>query len=164
MATLDPNACRAALASLLSGITGVGRVYPHRRLTRDDREIANLYVSTTGVINAWMISFNFTNAAINEKKMGFNAIGTPGGGTVYSTFQFQLEGYYGVNDATDTEETFANLCWLIAQTLNSYGGLSVPGLVEMHPCQIAQIGYAWIARKVFTHYAKLTIGMAGRTQ
>lgn len=160
---LTPDACRAGLATALAAIPGIGQVHRRRRIARDDREVTALFM-TGGIINAWLLSFAPTNAAMSHRQTGFNAIGTPGGGRVLTTFLFQIEGYYGVDDANNSEETFANLAWLIAQTLNSYGLLAITGLVMQDACDLVQVTYAMLAGKFLTHYAKLTIALQGCTQ
>jgi hypothetical protein len=160
---LDPNACRAALATLLQGISGVGRVHAYRRIARSDAEVVANFMQG-GKINAWLIAFAANGPATSERHMGFSGIGVAGGGMVMTTFSFQIEGYFGLDEANDSEETFANLAWAIAQTINSYGALNIAGLVLQQPCDVALCTYAMLANKFLTHYARLTVAMQGRTQ
>lgn len=160
---LDPNSCRSVLQTTLQGIVGIGQVHKYRRVARNDGEIASYYRSG-GKINAWLISFAINNAAKSTRDMGFGGIGVAGGGRVLTTFGFQIEGYFGLDDVNDSEETFANLVWLVAQTINSYGALNIPGLFMQFPCDIALCTYAALANKNLVHYARLTLALEGRTQ
>jgi hypothetical protein len=163
MGMLDPNACRSAIAAVLATVPNIGQVWTQRRLLRDDAAVQK-YLVSNGKINGWFVSFAFTNAARSDRKPGFHGIGVQGGGEVLTTFQFQIEGYYAVDDANDSEEAFANLAWSIASTINSYGGINVDGLTTQDPCDLVQITYAALANKYLTHYGRLQLGLMGRTQ
>jgi hypothetical protein len=164
---LTPDAVRTVLASTIAGVTGIGdvggKVYTSRRIARNDADVVRLFMDDTPRINAWLISFAPANAIVNEKKMGFNAIGSGGGGMVLSTFAFQIEAYYGTDDANESEATLADLVWSVVSTLNSYGKLIDP-IVTQQPCQVAQYTFAMLLNKILTHYARLTIQVDGRTQ
>jgi hypothetical protein len=110
-----------------------------------------------------MVAFAANNPVIADKGMGFKGVGQPGGGLVMTTVGFQIEAYYGLDDANDSEEAFANLAWLVASTLNSYGKL-LDDVVTQGPCQIVKCTYAMLANKYLTHYAQLALSIQGRTQ
>lgn len=160
---LDPAVARTAIVAAVQAVVGAGKVYPYRRMVMNDAAVATL-MTDGSKINAWMLSFALNNTALSERHMGFNAIGVPGGGMVVTTFTFQIDGYFSVNDAADSEEAFETLAWGICQAINSYGKLNVNGLVQQGPCQLQQCTYAMLANKYFTHYAKLLLTMMGRTQ
>ena len=81
-----------------------------------------------------------------------------------TTFQWQIEGYYELNDAVDSETKFRDLAWQVADTFNSYGLIAVEGLVEQLPCDLEQFGYATVANLALLHYARLNLGLHGRTR
>lgn len=160
-----PADVRTALATAIAEVTGVGKVYPRRRVVKTDADVAALFMDagTPPKINVWMVSFVPVNPVVSDKKMGFNGIGVAGGGTVMTTLTFQIEAYYGLSDATDSEETFEDLLWSVAAAINSYGKLLDP-ITTQHPCQVAACTYAMLVQKYLTHYARLTIAIDGRTQ
>ncbi len=163
MSLLVPGDVRTALVAAIQSVDGVGQVYPYRRIAKNDGDVLALFMDLTPRINVWMLSFAPANAIVSEKKMGFNAIGTSGGGLVLSSFTFQIEVYFGTDDANDSEETFADLVWSVVARVNSYGKLIDP-IVTQEPCQVAQYTYAMLLNKYLTHYARLTITVDGRTQ
>jgi hypothetical protein len=172
MPLLTPTLCRNGLATFLGTVTGVGQVHKQRRIMRDERGVkAVLWSPTTqiganpvGWINGWMISPAGANTTVTERNPGHRGIGVAGGGQAnLSTFQWQIEGYYGLDDANDTEQTFQDLAWTVTNTLNSYGGL-FSGVTFQLPADIEQFGYAMVANWALLHYVRIGVGFRGQTQ
>ena len=164
-----PAGCVTALAAMIGtvpGITGgLGVVHTRRRILRTENDIKTLLVGANGAgkVNAWMISPAAANTTVSERGPGFNGIGVQGGGRVLTTFQFQIEAYYQVDDTAGSEETFRDLTWLVADTLNSYGSL-VPSSTFQVPSDVEQFGFIMLAGLGFYHYAKIGCGWRGQTR
>lgn len=168
---LTPALCRTNLAAFLATVPGVGTVHSYRRIMRDERSAkAVLWHSTTqvganpvGWMNAWMISPAGQTTTVTERGPGHAAIGTSGGGNNLTTFQWTIEGFFGIDDANATEVTFSDLAWDVAHRLNGYGALFV-GVTHQLPADVEQLGYSFIAGWALLHYARIGVGFRGRTQ
>lgn len=162
---------RAALVALLESITGIGGglgiVHARRRIIRSEGAIKTLLVGTApavpGQVNAWMISPAATATTVSERHPGFNAIGGKGGGQVLTTMQWQIEGYGQVDDAAGSEATFHDLGWAVANELNQYGALSIPGVIQQLPADIEQFGFIFLAGLALYHYCRIGVAFQGRT-
>jgi hypothetical protein len=173
MPVLTMAAQRAALAALLDtlpGITGgLGRVHTRRRIVRDENAIRQLLVgpnSPDGKVNAWMIYPAAANTTVTQRHPGHHGIGIQGGGNVMTTFQWAIDAYGAIDDSDEarSEETFQDLAWSVADTLNSYGLLAITGLVMQLPADIEQFGYVMLGNFAFYHYARIGVGFQGRTR
>lgn len=168
---LTPALCRTSLAAFLATVPGIGMVHTRRRIMRSEMDVkARLWHATTqiganpvGWINGWTISPAGQATTVTERNPGHAAIGLSGGGNNFTTFQWIIEGYFGIDDANGTEETFGDLAWDVAHRLNGYGGLFV-GVTHQLPADVEQLGYAMLANWALLHYARIGIGFRGRTQ
>ncbi len=168
---LTPALCRTNLAAFLATVPGIGTVHTYRRIMRDERGAkAVLWHPTTqvganpvGWMNAWMISPAGQATTVTERNPGHAAIGASGGGNNLTTFQWTIEGYFGIDDANATELTFGDLAWDVAHRLNGYGGLFA-GVTYQLPADVEQLGYAFVAGWALLHYARIGVGFRGRTQ
>lgn len=157
-----PDACRVALAAALNLVPGIGRVHEYRRIVRDEQS-ARLHLFDGTRINGWMIAPASANTAVNVRNPGFQGIGVQGGGQVMTTFQFQIEGYYGLDDPGESERHFMDLAWAISNDLNRYGTLAISGIVHQLPADVEQFGYAMFANFYLVHYVRIGIGFQGKT-
>lgn len=168
MAGFNQSVCVNAMHTLIGGVAGItggaGQVHKRRRLVRSEDQVKALLAGTGGKVNAWMISPAAANTTVTERGSGFNAIGTPGGGRVIVTAQFQIEAYYQIDDAAGSEETFRDLTWLVADTFNSYGVLNIAGIIMQLPCDVEQFGFIALMNFGLYHYARLGIGFRGQTR
>jgi hypothetical protein len=165
MAALTPAACVAGIAALLATIPNVGRIHQQRRLLRTEPQVkAHLWDEANGRIAAWFISPAPAVTTKSERNPGHHGIGVKGGGNVLTTFQFQIEGYFGLDDANDSETTWRDLAWAVADEFNAYGLLNIPGLVEQLPADVDQFGFAVLAGAPLVHFARVSIGFRGRTR
>lgn len=168
---ITPAMCRTALATFLGTVPGVGAVHSYRRIMRDERGVkAVMWHPTTqvganpvGWINGWMISPAGQATTVTDRNPGHQGIGVSGGGNNLTTFQWTIEGFYGIDDANGTEVTFSDLAWDVAHRLNGYGGLFV-GVSHQLPADVEQLGYSFVAGWALLHYARIGIGFRGRTQ
>lgn len=154
--------CRTALAAAVQTSVGSGRVHEYRRIVRDEQS-ARLHLHDGTRIHGWMISPAGANAAVNTRNPGFNGIGVQGGGQMMTTFQLQIEGYYGLDDPGESEKTFADLVWTLCLDLNRYGALPISGIVHQLPADLDQFGFAMFANFYLVHYARIGIGFSGKT-
>lgn len=165
MPALTPAGCITQVAAILATVGGIGNVHQYRRIIRDEDAANTLLFNTAqGRINAWMISSAGANTTVTERNPGHAGIGVKGGGNVMTTFQFQIEGYFGVDDANASEPTFRDLAWAVADEFNAYGLLNIPGITHQLPCDVEQFGFAMIANFKLLHYCRLGIGFRGRTR
>lgn len=170
-AELTMTLCRDNLATFLATVPGMGTVHKQRRIMRDEVGAkgvlwhAGTQVGTNpvGWINAAMISPAGANTTVTERNPGHRGIGVSGGGNNLTTFQWQIELYYGIDDRYATEITAADLAWDVATRLNGYGALFA-GVSHQLPADVEQLGYAFVAGWALLHYARIGIGFRGRTQ
>lgn len=167
MANLTAAVQRAALAVFLETITGIGsgagKIHRYRRIIRNEAAIKALLANSTGVVNAWMISPAAASTTVSERHPGFRGIGVKGGGRAMSVMQWQIEGYYQIDDAAASEETFGDLVDLVHRELNSYGTLSIAGVTEQLPADVEQFGYIMLAGMALYHYCRIGVAFRGQT-
>jgi hypothetical protein len=160
-----PSACVTALQAVLETVPDIGHVYGRRKLLRTEADVKRLLLDTTNTrICGWMISPSPSNFAVNVRNPGFDRKGISGGGQVLSTLQFQVEGYFGLEDDRDSESTFRDLVWTVCDTLNGYGLLDIPNIVLQLATNCDVFGYTMLANLYFLHYTRLSIGFTGQTK
>ncbi len=174
MALLAPNDCLNAIVALIDAIPNSGRVYNRRRIVRTENDVRRLLFDTdNNRICAWFVSPAVQAAAVPVRHPGYSGIGVQGGGNVITTFSFQIDGYFGVDDTdgdTASQNTFWDLVWLVSQTFDSYGvipkagGGAIPGVNEQSPCEVGSFGYTMFAGSFLCHSAALGVAFRGRTQ
>lgn len=165
MAALTPAGCRAGLAALLATVPSIGTIHQRRRIVRDEQSArTHLFVPAQNRINGWMISPAGSSTTVTDRNPGHHGIGVQGGGNVLTTFQWQIEGFFGVDDGAGSETTFYDLAWSVADTLNSYGLLNITGLVWQGPADIEVFGYSMFANFYLLHYCRIGVALQGRTR
>lgn len=160
---MTPADCRHAIAQVIASVRGAGVVHQYRRVIRNEQD-ARLHLWDGTRINGWMISPAAANTTVTERNPGHAGIGVQGGGNVLTTFQFQIEGYYAIDDANGSERTFGDLAWAVADEFNSYGLLAIPGIAHQLPADVEQFGYAMFAGMYLLHYCRIGVGFRGRTR
>lgn len=169
---LTPSACRQAMDTLLTTVPGIGLVHQRRRVIRSEQDLHTyLFDPKLNRVCGWFISPSATNAVVTDRKGGHIGHGVKGGGNIITTFQFQLEGMFGVDDANASESVFGDLVWAVCDEFNSYGTIAlnpehapIPGIAHQLPCDVQQFGYIMFAGSILCHYARLEIGFQGRTR
>lgn len=165
MAALTPAACIAGVKTLVESVSGIGLVHDYRRIVRAEQDVKTLlHHPATGAVNAWMVALSPDSTAISQRNPGHPGIGVKGGGNVLTTFQVQIEGYYGINDAAASEKTFRNLAWAVTDEANAYGLLNITGLVFQGPAQLHTVGFSLLANQWLFHYCRITLDLQGRTR
>jgi hypothetical protein len=165
MAVLTPAACVTAIAALIATVPKSGRVHTQRRIVRDEVSLkTHLWDEAEQRICAWMISPSPSTTTVTDRNPGHYGKGVKGGGNVMTTFQFQIEGMFGLDDAKLSESTWRDLAWAVADEFNAYGQLDIVGIVHQLPCDIEQFGYIAFAGSPLLHYARLSVGFQGRTR
>lgn len=162
---LTPAACVEAIAALITTVPGAGRVHPQRRIVRTEQQLkAHFWDPDEARFCGWMVAPSPSTTTVTERHPGHHGKGIKGGGNVHTTFQFQIEGYFGLDDAHDSESTWRDLTWAVASEFNAYGLLDIADVTHQLPCDVEQFGYATLAGAPLVHYARLTIGFTGRTR
>lgn len=158
----------AAFLETVTGIgSGAGQIHTYRRIIRNEQAIKALLVgtapATVGQVNGWMISPAAATTTVSERHPGFRGIGVKGGGRVMTTMQWQIEGYYQIDDAQASEETFGDLADTVVRELNSYGTLAIAGVTEQLPADVEQFGYIMLAGMALYHYCRIGVAFRGQT-
>jgi hypothetical protein len=165
MAVMTPEAQRQGLAALLATVPGIGIIHQRKRLIRTEAAIKEICCppATPTKVNCWMISPAAATVTTTERNPGHHGIGQKGGGNNFTTFQWQIEGYYQLDDsdAGKSEVAFFDLAWAVANEFNAYGKLNIVGLVQQLPTDIEQFGYIFLAGVQFVHYVRINIPLRG---
>ncbi len=171
MAYTNPNHLREAIAALIATVPGSGKVHTRRRIVRSDQDMRRLHWDDVNQrICAWMISPRVAGMASSVRNPGYVGIGQKGGGNVMTTFGFQIEGIFQLDDTNASEEVFTDLAWAVADEFNAYGiipaagGGAIPGIHLQGACEIAQFGFIAFAGSALCHYARLELTFTGRTR
>lgn len=171
MAYTAPEDLREAIAALIATVPNSGQVHTRRRIVRSEQDLKRLHWDDTNKrICGWMISPQVAGSASSTRNSGFTGIGAKGGGNVMTTFGFQIEGIFGLDDANASEETFTDLAWAVADEFNSYGiipaagGGRISGIHLQSSCDITQFGFIAFAGVALCHYARLELTFTGRTR
>jgi hypothetical protein len=171
MPYLNPADLRAAIAATIETVPGAGRVYTRRRVVRSENDLRAYYWdSTLSRVCGWQVSPAPSGTMVSDRKPGYAGHGAKGGGNVITTFAFQIEGIFQLDDANASEETFQDLVWAVADEFNAYGTIAASGggpvaaLFHQLPCDVQQFGYIMLAGSPLCHYARLEVGFQGRTR
>ncbi len=173
--TMSPDLCIEAIAQMIDTIPAAGtQIHKQRRILRDEREIKRLlYDPENQRMCGWFISPAASNTTVTRRLPGKAGIGTKGGSVDHYVLQFQVEVYFELNDAADSETVFRNLVWAVVSEFNAYGGIpaqaiddptggGIPGMIEQFAMDCEVFSYAMLAGLPLVHFARLTIGFNGR--
>lgn len=164
MAVITPAGCVAGLVALLGTIDGIGQVHGQRRVMRTEADVRKrLMDPALNRMQGWFVSPSVNNTSVTERYTGYQGIGVRGGGQAMTTFQWQIEGWMSVDDAADSEATFRDLAWGVADEMNHYGTLQIVGAVHQLPADVEMFTYAVLAGMFLMHYARIGVGFKGRT-
>lgn len=111
------NAIKAAIATRLATVTGIGLIHTYLRWAVQDADFLKLAM-TGGVINVWQIS------RVNTEERWLTTA------EVWRSHTLAIYGGYGLLDASATEETFQNLVERVANRFRSRSAWTLDGLVE----------------------------------
>lgn len=164
---LTPSDCRSALKAFLEAIPNIGKVHDSRRRMRNEVDLAAVGKASIGganVIRVWMISPSPATFMVVERNPGHKGIGVQTEqGNDQVVFQWQIEGYLSVDDASGSEKTATDLAYTIAEAINSYGVIpSLPGAYRQLPAEVEQVKYAMLAGQHLCHYLVINCGFGGR--
>lgn len=165
-AIITPGGCVDGIEALLATVPDIGRVHRRRRSLLTEAQVRDvLYHPGQRRIHGWMISPATNDTAVSVRHPGYYGIGSKGGGNVLTMFQFQLEGWFGIDDAAGSEETFRDLAWAVADEFNAYGMIpGITGINDQTAANVETFTYALVAGLMFLHYARIGIGFGGRTR
>ena len=170
MAILTPKLLRVGIADAIREVDGIGRIHQQRRIITTEPQVRALLADEDGLINAWMISPSPNQRTESERTPGHGSIGTQGGGQTITTFRYQIEGFYTIQDALNSEQTFDDLSWAVADHLNSFGLINIvdaasnPAVLLQEPADVDQFGYINLAGAILLHYCRIETGWQGRTR
>lgn len=166
MAIMTPAGQRDALAALLATVSGVGVVYKRRRIVRDENTARQILVpsgSVDGKVNAWMIYPAPNTTTVTERHPGMKRA-AKGGGNNITTMQWQIDAMFTVDDAAESEITAFDLAWAVADELNAYGVLDIPGAIMQLPADVEMFGFINMGNFVLYHYARISVAFQGTTK
>jgi hypothetical protein len=160
----NPKGCRDALAAALLEVDGIGVVHKQRKIVRTETAIKQyLFDQVKQRICGWMISPASSTTTVAERNPGHHGIGTRGGGNDFTTVQWQIEGFFGLDESKDSETVFTDLVWDVVEGhLNRYGMLAIQGITHQLPANVETFGYTMFAGTPLLHYARIGIGFRGR--
>jgi len=146
-------------------------VHPRRRVIRTEQQLRDyLFDTANNRICGFFVSPTTSNPAVPVRNPGHVGHGVIGGGNVITTFQFQIEGFFGIDDANASETVFSDLAWNVCDLFNAYGSIpasgggAIPGIVQQQPCTIEQFGYILFAGQFLCHYVRMDVAFTGRTR
>jgi hypothetical protein len=141
---MSEAAIRAAIYSVLSGVTGIGKVYDYERWTADWSTFLNLFkVVSAGKVHGWEIA-----------RVGYaKEIMTVGGSDDPTHHEYVIRGYYSVDDSAATEKTFNTLIASVLEAFRQNRTLSGAGYVD----DIKGIVEARTFGGVLCHYTEMTL-------
>lgn len=137
---------RAALATLLSGVSGMGQVHRYLRLIVDEVTAKTLLVSG-GRLNGWMVTLAEDDAYEETLATGARCR------RIEATFA--LLGYWAVNDADASEESFTDLVQAVIDALRADHTLGGLVIVAMPP-QVRRFTHVTFG-KVLCHHARIEV-------
>lgn len=155
--------CIDAVADSLELTEGVGIIHTRRRLIRDEQSArAVLFDEDSGLINGWMVTPAAAATSVTVRNPGMQtAIPIGGGGGNLTTYQVQIEAYFGIDDANASEVTFRNTCERVVARLNAIGKLTAEMTFQL-PADIETFGYTMFGGVFLLHSATIRAGFQGR--
>lgn len=141
---------RAAIKTVLDGISGIGMTHNRERFSADPSTYLDLFnttISSVSQIRAWVIH-----------RESVSPIESPVFGEDLREHMFVLRGYQGFNDANDTYGTFQALCDTVMATLDNQTTLGVTGVTvrSVGPCSLRSFGAAQFGT-VLVHAAEIAV-------
>ena len=94
----DLSAVLSQIKTMLEAISGIGKVYKYERDARSRSKFIELFKTSDGLINAWMLSRKRTPQKVYAQ-----------GGSTTRTHLIKITGIYGLDDVEETELTFQYL-------------------------------------------------------
>lgn len=161
---MTPDGVATALKAVLERVAGIGLVYIERKIVRTEDDVQRiLWVPEQNQANAWFITLAPTGTSTTVRGTGHATIGSQGGGNDMTGLNFQIEGYYSVQNDRSSELAFRNLAFEVMRAINNYGIIAAGvGIVYQGPADITQLLYAMFAGSHAMHYTTITVGFTGR--
>jgi len=108
--TTNYETFRDAIHTVLSGISDIGQVHKQKRWSADKEGFKAAYMATIGgtdQIRAWWIS-RLSTASVTMTRKSYQR-----------DYIFQLEGFMGLDDSANTEQTFQTLVDTVMDALDA---------------------------------------------
>jgi len=135
---------RAAIVALVDAVTGVGPVYGRRRWVAEVKDVKSLFVES-GHLNVWFVRRKKTPAGH----------ATQGPSHESRRHTFHIEGFYGLDDAADSEETFTTIVERVCTAIR--GNYRLSGTCfDNGPANVEDQDYRMLAG-VLCHYALVSV-------
>lgn len=154
MAAYGEATIRAAIKTVLEGVSNVGKVYDYERFNSDWNELISLFKVTIGgtdQLRGWTITL---------QEWGEELITFRGGGvaeTKLVSYRYRVYGILGVDDSAATEKTLLALALSIAQALDESSTLRVYDQDRAEPLVAAgSVEYKMFAG-VLVNYVELDV-------
>lgn len=112
---MSEAAIRTTIYNAINGVSNVGLVYDYQRHTNDWAEFENLFKTTIGNVDqvrGWMVGYRGIVQADNGR---FGTIDK----RITRRHRFQILGVMGIDDANESEKTFAALAEDVCDALDS---------------------------------------------
>jgi len=115
MSDYNEAKARALIKSILSGVTGIGKVHDYERYANNWNAMVNFYLATgigeTGeeMLRGWNISL----ADVSQEQESFGSSGNK-----EVTYHYIIRGFHAVEDASATEKTFVALTLEVLDALD----------------------------------------------
>lgn len=148
---MSESAIRTQIASVLSGISNIGKVYSFPRSVSSDASFLSLFkasVSSVNQIRLWIVS-----RERSEEKQRII-----GQGTLSSTeviHHFQINGWMSLKDSSSTSSEFEALVELIRSTFRS-NRILTNTCVPHHGVQVQTVTQDYLNKR-FCHKVTLTL-------
>lgn len=152
-----------AVLAAVAGITGgIARVHDYFRLIQDEDTLKALAIGTSGRVHVWMVSLTDQDPFVS-----LNAQGSPGRAGInfdQVRYTFHLFGWYGLQDASATEKTWADQVEAVITAfrnavLTGSPKLGDANVIEAGPAQWVEGGYRMMPGNVLCHFARLTVAV-----
>lgn len=114
----------AQVKTVLSGVSGTANVYDYWRYSSDMTTLKSLFVSN-GILHTWMITRTSASAEASLDSQ------------VFRNHQFELTGFYQVDDSAESEKTFQALCDTIMNTFDQTSNFTLNATADQ--IQAAQL-------------------------
>lgn len=136
----------AAVNTLLSGVTGIGRVHSYQRLL-DDKAIIESLCKPTGedVIRCWFVTRDATNSQGLDQSCNQD----------HDVHTIRIDGYLTLADATNTDATFQALIELIRAKFRTSRTLGISNVCADNIT--VRVDHAMLGGYALCHHAQFTL-------
>lgn len=140
---MSEAAIRAAIVSVVGGVSGIGQVYGRRRWATKRSQVKALFLDDNDILNVWFVR--------RTKAPGRHSAQGPS--LEDRQHHYEIEGFYALNDEGDSETHFNALVEAVCAAFRSAYQLS--GTCEDNsPVSVDEVDYRMF-QGVLCHYGRL---------